>query len=71
MNPSSIGQRNGQDHRARTVIIASKHARKPGYACIRLLSRGVNCADLQANSDENASKISGVFSILAESLMMS
>jgi hypothetical protein len=29
---------NGQDHRARTTIIASKHARKPGFACIRLLS---------------------------------
>ena len=32
---------NGQDHRARTVIVASKHARKPGFACIRLLCRAI------------------------------
>ena len=32
---------NVEDHRARTVIVASKHARKPGFACIRLL-----CGDL-------------------------
>ena len=29
---------NVQDHRARTIIVASKHACKPGFACIRLLS---------------------------------
>ena len=28
---------NAQDHGARTIIVASKHARKPGFACIRLL----------------------------------
>ena len=36
-----LPQDNGQDHRARTTTIASKHARKPGFACIRLLSRAV------------------------------
>ena len=29
---------NGSDHRARTVNAASKQARKPGFACITLLS---------------------------------
>ena len=30
---------NGSVHRARTVNVASKHARKPGFACNTLLSR--------------------------------
>ena len=29
---------NGSDHRARTIIVASKHARKPGFACITCYS---------------------------------
>jgi len=31
---------NGYDHRAGTEIYASKNTRKPGFACIVLLSRG-------------------------------
>ena len=34
---------NGSDHRARTIIVASKHARKPGFACITLLCADPRC----------------------------